>query len=230
MTQIFVGTSGWSYNWNLGKSLEWYTNESGLNAIELNMSFYRFPYPNMIKSWAKKGSTLAWIIKVHHSITHLKKMNKETYSIFKRFKKLFEPMEKNIHYYLLQLPPRFTNLDRIEKFIDKCGNDKISIEFRNNSMFTDEIIKWGKSQKVLLVSIDAPKLPTRIMSKEIIYERVHGKTHWYSHDYRDEELLEIKERIMSSKPKKVYVFFNNNHAMLENGKRMYNLLISERKK
>ena len=73
MTLIFVGTSGWSYNWNLGKSLEWYTNESGLNAIELNMSFYRFPYPNMIKSWAKKGSTLAWIIKVHRSITHLKK-------------------------------------------------------------------------------------------------------------------------------------------------------------
>ena len=230
MTLIFVGTSGWSYNWNLDKSLEWYTTESGLNAIELNMSFYRFPFPNMIKSWVKKGSNLAWIIKVHRSITHLKKMNKETYLIFERFKKLFEPMKEYIHYYLLQFPPKFTDLDRIEKFIEKCGNEKISIEFRNNSMFTDEIIKWGKSQGVLLVSIDAPKLPTRIMSEEIIYERIHGKFQWYSYDYSHEELLEIKGRIMSFKPKKTYVFFNNNHAMLENGKRMYNLLISKRKK
>lgn len=230
MTLIFVGTSGWSYNWNLGKSLEWYRNESGLNAIELNMSFYRFPYPNMIKSWAKKGSKLSWVIKVHRSITHFKKLNIETYSIFNRFKKLFKPMEEYIHYYLLQLPPRFTNLDRVEKFIENCGNEKISIEFRDHSMFTDEIIKWGKNQKVLLVSIDAPKLPTKIMSKEIIYERIHGKTNWYSHDYSDEELLEIKERILSPAPKKVYVFFNNNHVMLENGKRMYNLLISQGKK
>lgn len=226
MNEILVGTSGWSYDWNLGKSLEWYTTESGLNAIELNMSYYRFPYTNMIKTWAKKGSNLAWIIKANRLITHLKKLNKETYSIFERFKKLFTPLEKYIHYYLLQFPRKFIDLDKIEKFIEKCGNEKISIEFRNDSMFTDEIINWGKKQEVLIVSIDAPKLPTKIMSQNIIYERIHGRTNWYSHNYSDEELLQIKERIMSAKPKKVYVFFNNNHMMLENAIRMYNLLKS----
>jgi len=230
MSEIFVGTSGWSYEWNLGNSLEWYKTESGLNAIELNMSYYRFPYPNMIKAWVKKGSNLAWIIKVNRLITHLKKLNKETYLIFERFKKLFTPLEKHIHYYLLQLPPKFTDLDKIEKFIEKCGNEKISIEFRNDSMFNDEIINWGKKQDVLLVSIDAPNLPTKIMSKDIIYERIHGRKNWYSHNYSNYELLEIKDRIMSSKPKKIYVFFNNNHAMLENAIRMYNILKSLRKK
>ena len=226
MTEIFVGTSGWSYDWNLGKSLEWYTAESKLNAIELNMSYYRFPYPNMVKAWAKKGSNLTWVIKVHRLITHLKKLSQETYSTFERFKKLFLPLEENIHYYLVQLPPKFIDLDKLEKFIDNCGNDKISIEFRNISMFTDEIISWGKKQGVLLVSIDAPKLPYKIMSKDIIYERIHGRTDWYSHNYSDEELLEIKKRIMLPKPKKVYVFFNNNHMMLENAIRMNKLLKS----
>lgn len=224
MTEIFIGTSGWSYEWNLGKSLEWYKAESKLNAIELNMSYYRFPFPNMIKAWVKKGSDLAWIIKAHRLITHLKKLNKESYSIFKRFKKLFLPLEESIHYYLLQFPSRFTDLDKIEKFIENCGNEKISIEFRNDSMFTDEIIKWGKRLGILLVSIDAPKLPRKIMSENIIYERVHGRTDWYSHNYSDEELLEIKERIIFNNPKKVYVFFNNNHMMLDNAIRMYNLL------
>ena len=224
MTEIFVGTSGWSYDWNLGKSLDWYTTESKLNAIELNMSYYRFPFPNMIKAWVKKGSNLVWVIKAHRLITHLKKLNKESYSIFDRFKKLFLPMEESIHYYLLQFPSRFTDLDKIEKFIENCGNEKIAIEFRNNSMFNDEILKWGEELGILLVSIDAPELPTKIMSENTIYERVHGRTAWYSHNYSDEELLEIKERIMSAKPKKVYVFFNNNHMMLENAIRMYNLL------
>ena len=82
--EVFIGTSGWSYNWNEGSSLEWYVNNSGLNAIELNMSFYRFPYPNMVKSWSSKGKQLAWVIKVHRSITHLKKLNKESYLIFER--------------------------------------------------------------------------------------------------------------------------------------------------
>jgi uncharacterized protein YecE (DUF72 family) len=224
--EIYVGTSGWSYDWNLGKSLEWYKTNSELNAIELNMSYYRFPYPNMIKAWTKKGSNLAWIIKTHRLVTHLKKLNKETYSIFERFKKLFSPLEDKIHYYLLQFPSKFLDLERIEKFIDNCGNEKIAIEFRNNEMLTDEIIKWGKKQGVLLVSIDAPKLSSKVMSKEIIYERIHGKTDWYSHNYKDSELLEIKERILLPKPKRVYVFFNNNHVMLENAIRMNNLLKS----
>jgi uncharacterized protein YecE (DUF72 family) len=223
MADFYIGTSGWAYNWNLGNSLDWYVNESRLNAIELNMSFYRFPYSSMIKSWATKGSNLAWVVKIHRSITHLKKLNKDSYSIFKKFKQLFVPLENNIHYFLLQLPPKYTNIEKLEKFIEECGNEKLAIEFRNSSMFTDEIVQWGKKQRVLLVSIDAPKMPNKIISKSVIYERIHGRTDWYSHDYSNEELLEIKERIMINNPKKVYVFFNNNHAMLKNAITIYKM-------
>ena len=92
-------------------------------------------------------------------------------------------------------------------------------------MFTDEIKEWAKKQDVLLVSIDAPELPDKIMSDEIIYERIHGRTGWYSHDYSKNELKGIKEKILKSKPEKVYVFFNNNHAMLRNAQEMYKLII-----
>ena len=53
--RVFIGTSGWSYNWNKGKSLDWYAHDTDLNAIELNMSFYRFPDRHMIESCAKKA-------------------------------------------------------------------------------------------------------------------------------------------------------------------------------
>ena len=226
MFDFYVGTSGWAYQWNLGNSLEWYVNESELNAVELNMSFYRFPYSNMIKSWVRKGSNLAWIVKVHRSITHFKKLNEEAYSIFKKFKQIFKPLEENIHYYLLQLPPKFINIEKLEKFIEECGNEKLSIEFRHPSMFTNDIIQWGKKQGVLLVSIDAPKMPNKIISESTIYERIHGRTGWYSHDYSNEELIEIRDKIISTNPKKVYIFFNNNHAMLRNARTIYKMFKS----
>jgi uncharacterized protein YecE (DUF72 family) len=224
MTTSYVGTSGWSYDWNQGHSLDWYLTTSGLNAIELNMSFYRFPYPNMITSWAKKGKNIAWVIKVHRSITHFQKLNTKALERFQRFKTLFAPLEDLIHYYLFQLPPSFTDIPTLEHFIEQAGTEKIAVEFRHPTLFTKELIQWGKNHKLLLVSIDAPQLPQTIMSQETIYERIHGRTAWYSHDYQDQELQEIKTRILANNPKTVYVFFNNNHAMLQNAMRMNQLL------
>jgi len=74
--KIYVGTSGWMYPWNKGRSLDWYVKESGLNSVELNSSFYRFPYKNQIKSWIDKGSAIKWSIKVHKSISHTHRLNK----------------------------------------------------------------------------------------------------------------------------------------------------------
>lgn len=224
MTEVFVGTSGWSYEWNKGNSLDWYIQESGLNAIELNMSFYRFAYPNMVKSWSTKGKNLAWVVKVHRSITHFQKLSPTAAESFQRFKKLFLPLEDAIHYYLLQLPPSFTDINALEKFINLSGTEKLAVEFRHPSLFTPEIMEWGRKHGVLLVSIDAPKLPSTIMSTSVVYERIHGRTGWYSHDYSESELQGIKDNILQKNPKKIYVFFNNNHAMLENAIRMYRLL------
>lgn len=224
MTKAYVGTSGWSYDWNTGKSLDWYVMESGLNAIELNMSFYRFPYPNMIKSWAARGKNLAWVVKVHRSITHFQKLSMAAVESFQRFKTLFNPLEDLIHYYLFQLPPSFADLTTLERFIEKTGTEKLAVEFRHPTLFTNECIDWGKKHGILLVSIDAPQLPRTIMSQDVIYERIHGRTGWYSHDYTDQQLQEIQTCILSSNPRTMYVFFNNNHAMLKNAMRMNSLL------
>lgn len=224
MTETYVGTSGWSYEWNLGDSLDWYITESKLNSIELNMSFYRFPYPTMIKSWATKGKHLVWVVKVHRSITHFQKLSSRAVESFQRFKTLFAPLEDCIHYYLFQLPPTFTDLHTLERFIEKTGTEKLAVEFRHPTLFTNELIAWGKHHRILLVSIDAPQLPRTIMSNDIIYERIHGRTAWYSHNYSEEELQEIKQRLLEGHPKTTYVFFNNNHAMLANAMRMNQIL------
>jgi len=39
--EVFVGKSGWYYDWNENKNLDWFIQNSGLNTVELNASYYR---------------------------------------------------------------------------------------------------------------------------------------------------------------------------------------------
>lgn len=46
------------------------------------MSFYRFPFPNMIRSWTVKGKALRWAIKVNRLITHTFKFGQKIESFY----------------------------------------------------------------------------------------------------------------------------------------------------
>jgi len=226
--EIYVGTSGWLYDWNIGGNLEWYVKFSSLNTVELNASFYRFPFRNQVRSWARKGSKLKWAIKVHRSITHYRKL-KNAYNIWIKFYNLFSPMGELIDFYLFQMPPSFTktteNIRRIKEFANRLGlGSKFAIEFRHKSWFDEETVKLCKSLGITLVSIDAPIATWIVSSNNIVYLRMHGKEEWYAYDYSYGELKSIADEILSLNPSKVYVFFNNNHWMLENARVMKKIL------
>ena len=233
--KVFVGTSGWAYSWN-PNGFEWYIKNSKLNSVELNASFYRFPFPSQIKGWKNKtqrfNPELRWSIKVNRLITHVFKLGEKALSTWKKFEKLFKPLEENIDFYLFQLPPSISpNLaKRIEGFYKKSKlKEKFALEWRNLKWFSKEWVEWARSLGVTLVSVDAPdftQFPRKIFNVNgIVYLRMHGRSEWYTHYYADEELKEVKEKILSVKPKKVYVYFNNDHAMLENARRMKEVLI-----
>lgn len=225
---VYVGTSGWFYSWNKERSLDWFVKNSGLNAIELNASFYRFPFPNQIKSWAAKGKVLRWSVKVNRLITHVFKFSERSLETWKKFEKLFEPLRRNIDFYLFQLPPSLTpqSAEKIEKFFRKTKlKEKFALECRNENWFSDEWVKWAKKLGITLVSIDAPDFGTKIFNTNgIVYMRMHGRTAWYSHNYSQGELKEIAEKILEQGPRKVYAFFNNNHNMLNNAMSMLKIL------
>lgn len=227
--EIYVGTSGWLYDWNTGGSLDWYVKHSGLNAVELNMSFYRYPTRRMVESWSKKGRSLRWSIKANRMITHVYRLSEKALEAWNRFKEIFSPMEDLIHHYLFQLPPSLGPMyaSRIEKFASATGlGSRLALEWRNPEWFKETWIKWAEKIGVTLVSIDAPDLPRIVMkSGSLIYLRMHGRRYWYSHDYTDSELVEVASSIAKLSPSQVYVYFNNDHAMLKNARSMLNMLL-----
>jgi len=227
--EVYVGTSGWLYDWNPKGNFEWYVENSGLNAVELNASFYRFPYPNQVISWARRSKGIRWSVKVHRSITHLRRLSVKALDVWRKFYNLFKPLHQYIDFYLFQLPPTFTNTsvnrERIEVFVKEVNlGSKIAIEFRHKSWFNSDTVDFCRRLGVTVVSVDSPIATWIVSSNGIIYLRMHGRTVWYAYEYTLEELKEISKLILKVNPLKVYIFFNNNHWMLENAQIMFKLL------
>jgi len=226
--EFYVGTSGWFYSWNEKRNLEWYATNSGLNAVELNASFYRFPFPAMVKSWSMRGQGLRWSIKVNRFITHNFKFGERAFLSWNKFYKLFAPLEINTDFFLFQAPPSLTpkSASQIEKFFEKTKlGGRFALEVRNLKWFKDEYVNWASRLGMTWVSVDSPDFPRSIFNTSgMVYVRMHGRTEWYAHLYSLEELKEVAERILRVKPEKAYVFFNNDHAMLENSRMMLSIL------
>ena len=226
--EIYVGTSGWFYDWNEGKNFDWFVKNSGLNSVELNASFYRFPFPNQIKSWSKKCKNIRFAVKVHRKITHNLKLKKEAKDVWYDFKNLFSPLEKNIDFYLFQMPPSFSlnYFDRIVEFFKGEKNKrKFAIEFRHNDWFNGKVVKEIEKIGLVFVSVDSPKIKSFIVkTNNIIYLRFHGRTNWYNHNYSKKELTEIGKKVKKLNPEKIYAYFNNNHNMLSNAQTFFHTL------
>jgi uncharacterized protein YecE (DUF72 family) len=48
--------------------------------------------------------------------------------------------------------------------------------------------------------------------------RMHGRDGWYSYNYTQDEIRETGGKIDKFRPEKVYLYFNNDHNMLENAR------------
>jgi uncharacterized protein YecE (DUF72 family) len=225
---VFVGTSGWYYNWNQTRRLDWFAAKSGLNALELNASFYRYPSVKTVETWANKGKDLRWSIKVNRLFTHTYKFNDAAINRWQNFQQLFAPLDAATDFFLFQLPPKTIphSAPLIERFIQKTGLEKkFALEVRNPQWFTSGWVKWAQELGVVWVSVDAPSLPREVFNVNgTVYVRMHGRTAWYAHNYTRKELEDVAAKIVEAKPTRAYVFFNNDTAMLGNARVMLQIL------
>jgi len=219
--EVFVGTSGWSYDWNRGRSLDWYLGSAGLDAMELNASFYRFPPPARVAGWAVKGRGIRWCVKVHRYITHLHRFNEIGRRSWERFLALFAPLDPLTDWYLFQAPPSLRDTGRLADFFaDLPRRDKCVLEIRNRELLLNDTACEKLQEHVPLVSVDSPDAANRIFDGRVVYLRMHGRGDWYRHDYSPQELKETAARVRQSGAEKAYIFFNNDTAMLANARRM----------
>jgi uncharacterized protein YecE (DUF72 family) len=224
---IRIGCSGWSYDhWiepfyppdlNRKDWLKYYAEY--FSTVEVNMTFYRFPFPNILKSWrAKTPPSFKFTFKANRLITHVKKFE-DTEELVKRFMTLLQLVGDKRACILWQLPPsmHFTAstvqlLDSFLSTLEPSGVHHI-IEFRHTSWWNDETYTLLRNHNASFCIVSAPSLPKDfVITSDIAYIRFHGVTEWYRHNYSREELEEWATQIRGAKNcNEIYCYFNNDY-------------------
>mgnify|MGYP003876637907 CR=1 FL=1 len=229
MSIIKVGTSGYTYYWNEGKPtpFEWYIKQ-GFKTVEINASFYRFPSRSWTVTWLKAPRDFDFSIKVHGSITHRSRLGDAAVRLWPRFMKPLEEMLERITFFLFQMPPSFVasqaNLERLAQFFRRIELSSTAVvEFRHDSWWSK--VKEVESLGLVFCSVDSPDLPRDVFAtNDVVYLRLHGREAWYAYVYDESELIEIAKKVKELSASKKYVYLNNDHGMLTNGKLLMKLL------
>lgn len=221
--ELNVGCSGWFYwGWRdrfyplHSNPNEWFSYYTKVfKTVELNAPFYSWPTVNTVKNWVKQAGRKKFIytVKVCELITHLKKFS-GTSELIKDFDYIADLLQDKMGCFLFQLPPSFNYTPaRLKNILKQLPpNRKNVVEFRHQSWWNEEVYAAFQEANAIFCSISSPKLPdVLIKTSDSIYIRFHGKEKWYKHDYTKEELQEWIERIIASKAKDVWVYFNNDY-------------------
>ncbi len=221
---VLVGTSGYNYpHWWNGvfypsdvpqrKWLEFYATH--LNAVELNVSFYRLPKKEVFKSWYErtpKGFSFA--VKGSRFITHLKRLTdcREPLSLLLDHA---SPLKEKLGVMLWQLPPRFQfQKERLEEFcvllstLPRAKTLRHTFEFRDPSWFSQEGFEILEEFKFAFCIAHGSGLPfVERVTADYVYLRLHGGQVLYGSNYSDKELEEWAQKILGWAKKGLPVLF-----------------------
>ncbi len=217
---IYLGTSGWSYDhWvdtlypedlKKGDWLKFYSKK--FNSVEVNASFYRLPFKNMVKGWVNKTPTdFLLTFKGSNLITHKKKL-KDSEDYLDKFYSRFKLLEGKKGAILWQLPPSLhRDDDLLENFLSNLSSDSDQvIEFRHKSWFNQKIYDLLEKYGIGFCITSCPEFTTdTIVTADFAYFRWHGVKDWYRYKYSKQELKNWAEKIKKLDVDRVYGYFNN---------------------
>ena len=239
MSQILIGTSGYSYkDWvgpfypkgtEASDYLSFFSNE--FNFVELNFSYYKQPDAFMLERMMKKvPADFHFSIKAHRSMTH--EIGDSLEQDIKHYKDGIKPLlqAEKLSAVLLQFPYSFHYTTQNRKHLDKISTQldgyNLAVEFRNNEWHTDQVFNELKARSICYVNVDMPHLPkllepSAIVTSPLAYVRFHGrnKKMWWKGDnvsrydylYNEQELGCWLDRIKQilQKAKMLLITFNN---------------------
>jgi uncharacterized protein YecE (DUF72 family) len=223
VSQLYIGTSGWSYqHWQecfyTGVArkdwLKFYAER--FSAVEVNGTFYRLQSPATFKKWFDETPpTFRFAIKANRYLTHNKKLLDPEASIFIE-KNYAEALGEKLAVVLWQLPGLLKkDSARLQGFINalqQWPQVHHTIEFRHESWFDDEIADKLVQAEIAVCLSDAETWPMwdRVTSN-LVYIRLHGHARTYASSYSKSELAYWAERIAqwTKQGREVHVYFDN---------------------
>jgi len=221
---IHVGTCGFS------ESMKKYFED--FDTVEIQQTFYKILDVKLLQKWRKMTKReFVFNFKAFQGITHphtsktWKRSNidvsklKEKVGYLKPTKEVFEFWKKMVEYanileakvIVIQLPESFKsneeNWGNAEKFFENIERKNFEVGVELRGWIENDIKKFCRKFDVIDVCDLFLRLPT--ISKQVSYFRLHGsykngRINYY-HQYTDEEMKEMMEKMKKLKSKEFYV-------------------------
>jgi uncharacterized protein YecE (DUF72 family) len=222
MRNWWIGCSGFSYRHWKGtfypdrfpqkKWFEFYCEH--FNTVELNVTFYRLPKPEVLKGWFNRSpDEFRFTVKAPRLITHYKKFTNITDEVTRFYDLIGSTLHAKLGTILFQLHPRYEfteeNLERLLEHLDPAFTNVI--EFRHSSWWNNKVYKSLTEHGITFCSISYPGLPDEVIKTNAsLYYRFHGVPQLYKSSYSEEQLESVVGEIKRfRKVTDIYVYFNN---------------------
>jgi uncharacterized protein YecE (DUF72 family) len=213
---IYVGTSGFGHKEWKGKfypekisatdMLRYYAGR--LNTVEINNTFYHMPKESVLASWAGQvPDDFVFALKAPQVITHIKQLR----NVFEEVEYLFKSLAvlgKKLGPILFQFPKSFhVNAAALESFLGLIPSTvSCAFDFRSPTWLEESIpdLLRVKGRHSWCVE-DTDENPVQ----EIITTTTWGYLRMRRSDYRDADLTQWAEMILSQKWERAFVFFKH---------------------
>ncbi len=223
---IKIGNCGWSYlnaqdffgtGWKERFRTKLQAYVSLFDTVEINSTFYRLPKTETAKKWREEADEInpdfEFTVKVSQIITHFDRFSSEkSLFAFKQIEKTAEALRAKV--LLFQSPASFKpsekNIEKVKRFFENIERRFLfAWEVRWERDWNKETVSSLFSELKITHCVD-PLRQECFHSEKMVYYRLHGfgKPSMYNYSFSEQEIQNIKEKIVSQN-KPVYVFFNN---------------------
>lgn len=220
MSDLWIGTSGWSYNnWS-----DFYPKEVSskdylgyyirqFNSVEVNATYYNLPSEKTVTKWRETAAdNFQFSVKGHRRITHYNKM-KDIDEPLAQYLSRLRLLGDSLKTVFWQFPPSFQkNTKRLDSFLKKLPDDQqFAFEFRHTSWLDQEIYDLLQNKNAAIVWQSSASFPDDCRpSADFIYIRFHGLT-GYKYSYRESDLKPwakiVQHQLEEGRDAQIY--FNN---------------------
>lgn len=223
MADLYIGTSGWSYD---GWKDDFYRDvpkdrwlehcAEKFTGLEINATFYRQQRKSTLEKWRDAvPEDFVFAVKGNRYLTH-SKMLSDVEEPLERERDRTSVLGDRFGAVLWQLPARFEkNLERIDRFAATATDvwpTRHTVELRHRSWFHEEVAEVLSDRGIAVCISDAADWPRwDAVTADFVYVRLHGHTRTYASRYAKGTLERWADRIggWRSSGRDVHVYFDN---------------------
>jgi uncharacterized protein YecE (DUF72 family) len=215
---IYVGTSGWQYDWWKHEFYEGASKAAWLErfaarfpVVEVNNSFYQLPREETFHRWrTQTPNGFLFAVKASRYITHIRRL-RDAEEPVRRFWSNARRLGPKLGPVLFQLPPNLkAEPERLEALLRLLPPTmRAAFEFRHPSWATDEVTALLDRAGAALVLADRPgaRVP-QVITGGWTYLRFHQGSRT-GPDYARPKLRRYADRLTEMDAREAWVFFNN---------------------